>query len=139
MDVLHPGAELLAVEGYNDNSLVVRVTYGQASFLLTGDVETRAEEVLLRNGAQLASTVLKVGHHGGCTSTTAAFLEAVDPELAVISVGEDNDFGHPCQEVLDRLEVHLGGDEAIYRTDQHGTVEVVSDGTRVWVETERVP
>jgi competence protein ComEC len=76
--------------------------------------------------------VLKVAHHGSCTSTTEEFLEAVDPEIAVISVGEENRFGHPCPEVLGRL-----ADLPTYRTDEHGTVEVVSDGTRVWVEAER--
>jgi len=137
MDILHPGAELLLADGYNENSLVVRVSYGQASLLLAGDIEARAEGVLVRDGARLTSTVLKVAHHGGCTSTTGPFLAAVDPDLVVISVGEENDFGHPCQEVVDRLELSLGGDAPIYRTDQHGTIEVVSDGVTVWVETER--
>ncbi len=137
MRVLHPGSELLMGEGFNDNSLVMRLRHGEVSILLTGDVEARAEERLLADGADLRSTVLKVAHHGACTSSTAAFLEAVRPEVAVISVGKDNDFGHPCDEVLERLEMVLGGDARIYRTDRDGTIGLVSDGVRVWVETER--
>jgi competence protein ComEC len=132
MEVLHPGAELLIADGYNDNSIVTRLSYGAASVLLTGDVTARAEAVLLASGSPLRSTVLKAGHHGACTSTTAPFLEAVDPELAVISVGADNDYGHPCDDVLERLSGRV-----VYRTDEHGTVEVVSDGARVWVDTRR--
>jgi len=132
MEVLHPGAELLTTDGYNDNSIVARLSYGAASVLLTGDITAQAEAVLLSSGSELRSTVLKAGHHGACTSTTAPFLEAVDPELAVISVGADNDYGHPCHAVIERLSGRF-----VYRTDEHGTVEVVSDGARVWVDTDR--
>jgi competence protein ComEC len=76
--------------------------------------------------------VLKVPHHGSCSSTTQRFLDAVDPELVVISVGAENTFGHPCDEVLERL-----GEIPLYRTDEQGAVEIVTDGTRVWVEVER--
>jgi len=79
----------------------------------------------------LTSTLLKAAHHGSCTSTTEVFLEAVDPEVVIISVGADNDFGHPCAEVLERLD-RL----PVYRTDAYGTVEVISDGAQVWIETE---
>ena len=130
MEVLHPGPDLLIGEGFNDNSLVMRLRYGEVSILLTGDIEARAEERLLTDGVDLRSTVLKVAHHGACTSSTAAFLEAVDPEAAVISVGEDNDFDHPCDEVLERLR-----ERTVYRTDEHGTVELITDGVRLWVET----
>lgn len=141
MTVLYPGAALadLHEENANNYSIVARLTYGAVSVLLTGDIEAEVERQLVgahRVGAiresPLRSTVLKVAHHGSCTSTTEEFLEMVDPEIAVISVGEENRFGHPCPEVLGRL-----ADLPIYRTDEHGTVEVVSDGTRVWVETER--
>ena len=86
---------------------------------------------VLREGAPLASTALKVAHHGSCSSTSEEFLRAVDPTLAVISVGE-NDFGHPCEDVLARL-----GDIPVYRTDNHGAVELISDGTQVWVDPKR--
>lgn len=140
MEVLHPGLELLAERGFNDNSIVVRMTFGEASFLLTGDIEARSEERLIAEGVRLDSTVLKVAHHGAYGSSIAVFLEAVGPELAVISVGEENEFGHPCQDVLDRLGTAVGDSEGsppIYRTDEHGTVHVVTDGVRLWVETER--
>ena len=85
------------------------------------------------------STLLKVPHHGSCSSTTQRFLEAVDPEVVVISVGADNRFGHPCDEVLEQLETRAeqGRSVPTYRTDEHGAVEVISDGTQMWVETER--
>jgi len=130
MIVLHPGVGVW--ENANDNSVVTRLTYGQASLLLTGDIGARVEEDLVRDSAPLRSTILKAAHHGSCSSTTQAFLDAVDPELVVISVGADNRFGHPCQEVLERLE-----GLPVYRTDEHGAVEIVSDGTRVWVEVQR--
>ena len=138
MEVLHPGPKLLAGNGFNDNSLVLRLSYGEVSVLLTGDIGAAAERQLLTDGVVLESTVLKVAHHGGCSSSTPDFLEAVDPAVAVVSVGEDNDFGHLCEAVLQRLEWRLraGGEEGrIYRTDTHGTVEIVSDGARVLVET----
>jgi competence protein ComEC len=90
------------------------------------------EHQLLERGPPLASTVLKAPHHGSCTSTTAEFLEAVDPELVVISVGAENEFNHPCDEVLERLS-----GRTVYRTDEDGTVELITDGSRLWVETER--
>ena len=84
--------------------------------------------------------MLKAAHHGSCSSTTAEFLEAVDLAVVIISVGADNDFGHPCTEVLERLELALSeieGKVPLYRTDEQGVVEVITDGARVWVEVER--
>ena len=100
--------------------------------MLTGDIEAVVEHQLVSDGGLLTSTVLKAAHHGSCSSTTEEFVGAVDPEVVVISVGADNDFGHPCAEVLERL-----GELPVYRTDKQGVVEGVSDGARVWVETER--
>ena len=128
--VLHPGAEL--GEDANNNSLVTRLTYDEISLLLTGDIEAEVEGALVRDDALLASTILKAAHHGSCSSTTQAFLEAVDPEVVLISVGGDNRFGHPCDEVLERL-----GDLPVYRTDEHGAVEMITGGARVWVEVQR--
>jgi len=130
MVVLHPGVELL--ESANDNSVMTRLTYGEVSVLLTGDIEAEVERRLVAEGAALESTVLKAAHHGSCSSTTQEFLEAVDPEVVVISVGAENRFGHPCAEVLERL-VEL----PVYRTDEQGVVEVITDGFQMWVETER--
>jgi competence protein ComEC len=133
MTVLHPGAELLTgtAADSNNNSIVTRLVYGQVSVLLTGDIEAVVEQQLVRDRAMLASTVLKAAHHGSCTSTTEAFLEAVDPEVVVISVGAENRFELPCDDVLERLEELL-----VFRTDEDGVVEVISDGGRVWVKTE---
>ncbi|MBN1978355.1 MAG: DNA internalization-related competence protein ComEC/Rec2 [Anaerolineae bacterium] len=132
MLILHPGVEVW--ESANDNSVVTRLVYGQVSLLLTGDIEAEVEGTLVgaRDVAPLQSTVLKAAHHGSCSSSTQAFLDAVDPEVVVISVGVDNRFGHPCDEVLERL-----AGLPLYRTDEHGAVEIVSDGVQVWVETER--
>ena len=128
--MLHPGAEL--EDDPNNNSIVTRLAYGLVSVLLPGDIEEEVEGELVKDGAPLASTILKAAHHGSCSSTTQRFLDAVDPEVVVISVGAENRFGHPCDEVLERL-----GGLSVYRTDEHGAVGVVTDGTRVWVETER--
>ncbi|HET89182.1 MAG TPA: DNA internalization-related competence protein ComEC/Rec2 [Chloroflexi bacterium] len=134
MTVLHPGVTLFggANVDVNNNSVVTRLVYGDVSVLLTGDIEAVVEQQLVAGGAPLESTVLKAGHHGSCSSTTPEFLGAVNPEIVVISVGAENRFGHPCAGVLERL-----ADLPVYRTDQHGVIEVVSDGARVWVETGR--
>jgi competence protein ComEC len=83
----------------------------------------------------LKSTVLKVAHHGSKTSTTSQFLAAVDPEVAVISVGADNTFGHPSPEVVERLIDRLGEDN-VYRTDEDGTIEFITDGETLWVRRD---
>lgn len=131
--------DVLAPDGQNageihDNMLVLRLSYGRTSFLLTGDMSAGLERDLASTGATVGSTVLKVAHHGSRSSSTTAFLEAVDPEVAVISVGGGNPYGHPTGEVLLRLAA-VGS--TVYQTDQSGTVTVSSDGTRVAVATER--
>jgi competence protein ComEC len=93
----------------------------------------KAEFELIAQRADLASTVLKVAHCGSDTSTTPEFLSAVNPQIAVISVGEDNPYGHPSPEVMARLEDRIGS-ESIYRTDKQGTIEFITDGERLWVE-----
>jgi competence protein ComEC len=119
----------------NNNSVVLRLVWGQASFLLTGDIEAEAEHLLLDSGQHLPSGVLKVAHHGSGGSSTAEFLDAVNPLYAVISVGADNRFGHPQEAVLDRLAQM--GDVEVLRTDEQGTVKFATDGHRLWVQTER--
>jgi len=79
--------------------------------------------------------VLKVSHHGSRTSTTPQFLAAVDPEVAVISVGAGNPFGHPSTEVVERLTDRMGRDD-VYRTDEDGTIEFITDGENLWVRSE---
>lgn len=116
----------------NNASLVLRLDYGTTSLLLTGDAEQMTEQALLDAGAPLRADVLKVAHHGSASSTTAAFLAAVQPRLAVIQVGADNRFGHPHPDVLARLAA-----VEVLRTDLNGRIEVISDGERLWMHTER--
>ena len=117
----------------DNNGIVLKISDGTVSFLLTADIMQEGERELISNRADLASTVLKVGHHGSDTSTTSEFLAVVSPRLAVICVGSDNKFGHPDDEVLGRL-AQVVGEENIYSTDLHGTVEFITDGERLWVE-----
>jgi len=120
----------------DNNSLVLRFSAGDISFLLTGDIMRETEWELIGDRASLNCTVLKVPHHGADTSTTSEFLAAVRPQLAIISAGAGNKYGHPDDEVLTRLETAIGT-EYIYRTDIHGTVEFITDGERLWVKTDR--
>jgi len=90
------------------------------------------EDKLLQSGEMLESTVLTSPHHGSHTSSSEPFLQAVKPRIAVISVGADNSFGHPRPEILARYAEH---DMTVLRTDEHGTVELVTDGQRLWVAT----
>jgi len=134
LEVLYAGeASLGDTESALDcNSMVSRLVCGNISVLFTADIFEETEEYLLNTGIGLDSTVLKVAHHGSDTSSCAEFLSVVKPQVAVISVGADNTFGHPSPEVVARLSsAHL------YRTDLQGTIELITDGKRLWVKTER--
>jgi len=120
----------------DNNGVVLRLSLGRASFLLAADIGQEAEFALIEQRADLVSSVLKVAHHGSYTSTTPEFLAVANPQVAVISVGEDNLFGHPSREVVERLEEKLGS-ENIFRTDEQGTIEFTTDGERLWVWVER--
>jgi competence protein ComEC len=137
MEVLHPPDRLMTHTRADDNnnSVVLRLSWGETSFLLTGDIEAEAEELLLRSGLPLQADVLKVAHHGSGGSSTANFLREVDPSFAAISVGAENLAGHPAQEVLERLAEESGA--IVLRTDEDGTIEFITDGRQVWVRTER--
>lgn len=121
-------------EDMNNYSVVCRVEYGSRSFVFTGDAERQSElEIIGRYGASaLRCDVLKVGHHGSDTSSSAEFLGVLRPRIAVISAGKDNDYGHPHRASLRRLE--KAGVEKIYRTDELGTVVLVCDGTEITAE-----
>ncbi len=137
LEVLNPQRPIFAgtESDIDNNGVVLRLEMGGVSFLLTADIMWEAEFELVTRRADLTSTVLKVAHHGSVTSTSKAFLAVVNPCLAIISAGEGNPFGHPSVEVMDRLEEKLGK-ENIYRTDESGTIEFITDGRRLWVEVE---
>lgn len=119
---------LHSAEDSNDNSIVLKVSFGATSFLFTGDAERAEEQNLLNAGVNLQSTVLKVGHHGSDTSTSYPFLRAVAPQYAVISVGAGNSYGHPTEAVLSRLR---DAGVTTFRTDMQGEITAVSDGQTV--------
>ena len=118
----------------NDTSIVLRIDYGETSFLFTGDIGLEAEDELVESGANLSTTVLKVAHHGSRGSSGYVFLRAVAPQYGVISVGADNSYGHPTEQALSRLR---DADVQLYRTDLQGTVTASSDGKTVTFTTER--
>lgn len=111
--------------GLNDNSITLTVVLGQRSFLLTGDLESDAERLLVDSGRIQPSDVLEVAHHGSRTSSSAPFIAAVHPSLAVISSGTGNRYGHPSPPVISRL-AEAGA--RVLRTDVHGGVIVSTDG-----------
>ena len=117
----------------NNTSLVLRIDYGSTSFLLTGDMENTAETDLVNSGANLKADVLQVGHHGSSTSTGYLFLNAVLPEMGVISCGTGNKYGHPHEETLSILR---DAKVDVYRTDLQGTITIGSDGQNYTVATE---
>jgi competence protein ComEC len=114
--------------GPNDNSFVVRISYGHRSVLFAGDAEHEEEAELLARGARVRADVLKVGHHGSRTSSTRAWLAAVRPEVAVISCGIRNRFGHPARVTLGAL---AASGARIFRTDRDGAIVVTTDGDRL--------
>jgi len=136
LEVLNAAVAADAQEEPNNRSVVLKVTAGRVSFLLTGDIEEPAEAALISRRADLAATVLKAAHHGSSSSTGDAFLALVHPQVAVISVGKDNAYAQPSELVTARLEAQVGA-ASLYRTDRDGTVEFITDGERLWVKTRR--
>lgn len=118
----------------NNTSIVLKITYGQTSFLFTGDAERAAEQAILDRNTDVSATVLKVGHHGSDTSTSYVWLREIMPEYAIISVGEGNSYNHPTDEVLSRLR---DADVKTYRTDLNGDIYLTSDGKTITITTEK--
>ncbi len=125
---------IMSHEEINNNSLVLKIDFGSTSFLFTGDAEREEESDITDEYEDLKSTVLKVAHHGSASSSSYVFLRAVMPEYAVISVGNENPYAHPHDDVMSRLR-DVGA--KVYRTDMQGTVTVVSDGKIVEFKVER--
>ena len=135
MDVCFMAPRSTRYENLNDHSAVTRIEYGDHVFLLTGDAEAQSErEMLVSSEICPKADVLKVGHHGSGTATSAEFLRAVRPKYAVISVGAGNPYGHPAKDTLARLRKEA---VQVYRTDLHGTIVFTSDGQTISVTTEK--
>jgi len=133
-EVLAPAADYVPASApRNNDSLVLRLTYGQRSAILSGDVERQVESELVAENLVRHTDVLKVAHHGSKTSTTEPFLEAVHPAFAVISAGFENLYGHPNADVLDRLQA---AKIEVFRTDQMGAITIRTDGRRVEIQTQ---
>ena|GEM_PF-404810 len=131
LEVLHPTQ--LTGE-LNNDSIAIRLTYGDVVFLFTGDAEAAGEAAMLQRGLPLAAHILHMGHHGSRSSSTAAFIAAVAPQVAIYSAGSGNPYGHPHAEALERVaSVAL----AVYGTDVNGTIRVSTDGRAYTVEPER--
>jgi beta-lactamase superfamily II metal-dependent hydrolase len=141
IDVLNPPASTPNGSNneaeFNDNSVALKLTYGNFSALLTGDVEERNEaRLVFKNATILDADVLKAGHHGSRTSSSLAFLNAVTPEVVIISLGAGNSYGHPHQEALDRISE--SGAQYLHRTDIDGTITLISDaGGNISILTEK--
>jgi len=132
IEILFPAEDLTGkkVNSLNGTSIVFKLIFDKTSFLFTGDAEKEVEDKLI-GSADLKADVLKVAHHGSKYSTSQAFLEKVKPQIAVISVGAKNTFGHPSQMTLNRL-ARAGA--KVFRTDKDGDVKIVSDGTKIEIK-----
>lgn len=130
--ILSPASDSV-YSNVNDYSVVCKVSYGNTSFMLTGDAEKLVEKQLIRDGFDLSADVLKCGHHGSSTSSCTEFFDAVNPSAAIISCGKDNDYGHPHKETLAELKER---NIPYWRTDTDGTIIAASDGESIYISTE---
>jgi len=126
--ILHCWPEAIDASRTNDSSIVLRIDYGTTSFLFTGDAEDWSEYMMIDAGVNLKANVLKVAHHGSKYSSTQEFLNVIQPEYAVISVGKDNSYCHPHEETIERLK-KTGAQ--VLRTDELGTIIIKSDGNTI--------
>lgn len=120
----------------NNYSIVLKLTYKKNSFLFTGDAEDISEKEMLSKGYDLKADVIKVGHHGSSSSSTEKFIKAVSPKYAIISVGKDNDYGHPAKSTIDRLSV---AKIQMFRTDVNGTITATADGKTIKFDKTSTP
>jgi competence protein ComEC len=124
----------IAPNNLNDNSIVLKLAFGDSTFLFMGDAEHDLETEILAEGVDISSKVMKIGHHGSNSSTGSSFLKAVSPQISVISVGANNHYNHPSAVVLKRL-ADIGSE--IYRTDLHGNISISITGDELKIATER--
>ena len=120
-------------EDLNNMSIVLKIVYGETKFIFQGDAEKAVEKQLLNSDFDLTADVIKLGHHGSNTSSTDKYLKAVNPKYAIISCGADNSYGHPHDEVVDRLKKNNIG---FYVTAQTGDITVTSDGKNIDIQTQ---
>ena len=135
LTVLNP-VQPLEFNKQNLNSVAMRLQIGESSFLLMGDAEVETEESILQSGMEVSGDVLKVGHHGSDTATSDHFLTMVSPSIAIVSAGEDNPYGHPHQETLDKL---IANQITTYGTYQSGTITITANSTSIQVLNEPTP
>ncbi len=124
VEVFSPNSD--SYDNYNNYSPIIKIYYGNNSFLFTGDAEEVLEDEVINEGFNLKSDVLKIGHHGSSTSTSNNFLTKVNPKITIVSVGKDNSYGHPTQETLDKIK-----NTTVYRTDISGSIVITSDGKTI--------
>jgi competence protein ComEC len=135
IDILYPPQFIQVNQNtINDNSLALRLNYKNRHFLLAGDISKSTEYYLISQRVVLRSDILKVAHHGSRTSTTPEFLQSVHMQAAVISAGENNNFGHPHPETINHIMEQIDKDN-LFVTYKCGTVEFISDGDKLWVKT----
>lgn len=132
LEIIYPRKSLAGQEAsnLNNSSIALELVYGETDFFLSGDLEAEIEKELLEKEVVPQAQVFKANHHGSDTSNTQEFLEAISPEIVVVQVGTDNDFGHPSLRVLKRIE-RL--DAMVYRNDIDGAVEIFSNGQEIWL------
>ena len=123
----------VSYQSLNNYSIVIKMTYGTNTFMFTGDAETLSEKEILALGYDLSADVLKLGHHGATTSSSQKFLDAVNPKYAIISCGKNNTYKHPTKTTMDKM-VKMQID--VYRTDEQGTIELVSNGETITFNVE---
>ncbi|MCF0147134.1 MAG: MBL fold metallo-hydrolase [Clostridium sp.] len=121
VEVFSPSLD--SYDNLNNYSPIIKIYYGNTSFIFTGDAEENVESEVSNKSFNLKSDVLKLGHHGSSTSTSKNFLEKVKPKITIISVGKDNNYGHPTKETLDKIK-----NTTVYRTDINGSIIITSDG-----------
>ncbi|WP_410510113.1 lamin tail domain-containing protein [Methanosarcina hadiensis] len=130
IEVLNPASTYS--DDLNENSVVLKVTYGETSFLLMGDAGLETEEHIMEAGYDVDSDILKVGHHASTSGSGPTFVSTVSPDISIIEVGTENSYGHPHSEILKRLHEA----STVYRTDLDGTIVVTTDGSTYTVMTE---